>query len=100
MCDGHLRQISKLRIELTGIDIHPVYSAPYQTGPTMQHFAATEIDRMLRKEVIETVTTESTSTIVFAPRKDRPLRFCVDYHQSHAVIFRDSYPLQRMDNRF
>lgn len=63
----------------------------------MRQFAAPEIDRMLKEEVVEPVTAELASRIVFAPKKDGSLVFCVDYQKLNAVTVRNSYILWRMD---
>lgn len=48
---------------------------------------------MLAEEVLEHSTTEGASPIVFAPKKDGSLRFCIKCGKLNAVTIRDSYPL-------
>lgn len=52
---------------------------------------------MLREEVVEPVTTDWASPIVFALKKDGSLRLCIDYRKRNAVTVRDSSSLPRMD---
>lgn len=78
-------------------DIRPVYSALYCAGPTARRCSAKEILKMLRKEVIETANTELASLIVFEPKKDGSLKFCVDYCKLNAVTVKNSYPLSRTE---
>lgn len=52
---------------------------------------------MLLEEVIWLANTEYASPIVFVPRKDGTLRFCVGYRTLNAVAERDLYPLPGMD---
>lgn len=52
---------------------------------------------MIAVKVIDPVTTEWAAPIVFAPRKDDSLQFCVDYRKLDAVTIRDSYRHPRMD---
>lgn len=98
MWDGHLGRISvaKHRIDLMSGST-PVHSAPYRAGPKVREFQRTKINRMFEQEVLESVTTEWAAPIVFAPKKDGIMRFCVDYRRLNAIAQRDSYPIPRID---
>lgn len=52
---------------------------------------------MLRDDIIEQAVADWASLIVFAQKKDRSLRFFVDYRQLHTVNVRDLYLLPMMD---
>ena len=52
---------------------------------------------MLRAGVIEPAMPEWASPLVFVPKKDGNMQFCVDYWKLNAVTVRYSYPLPRMD---
>lgn len=99
MWDGRLGTIkaAKHRIELTPPNARPIHSVPYRAGPVARTFEKTEIDRLLRMDVIEPAQTEWASPIVFAPKKDGSLRFSVEYRKLNTVNVRDSYPIPRMD---
>jgi len=99
MWDGNLGTISavKHRIDLDPPDSQPVHSAPYRAGPATRQLEKNEIDKMLGMGVIEPAQTEWASPIVFAPKKDGAMRFCVDYRRLNAMTLRDSYPIPRMD---
>lgn len=56
-----------------------------------------ENDRMIQENVIKPETTEWASQIVFGPKKDRSLRFCVSYRKLNALAIQDSCLLTRMD---
>lgn len=45
------------------------------------------------------VQTERAILIVFAPKKDGTLHFCVNYRNLNAVSIRDSYLIRHMDER-
>lgn len=74
-----------------------MHSTPYKDGPTERQFAVTEIDGMLQEKVIDSATTEWASSILFTPKKNGSVRFCVDYRKLNAVTIRDLYLLPRMD---
>ena len=84
------------RIELLP-DSKPVHQPPYRAGPLQREMEKKEIDSMLAKGVIEPATTDWASPIVFVPKPDGSLRFCVDYRRLNALTIRDSYPIPRMD---
>ena len=98
MWDGHLGLIhaTKHRIELTA-EAKPVHQQPYRAGPTQREHEKKEVEKMLKAGVIEPSTSEWAAPVVFAPKKDGTLRFCVDYRRLNAVTLRDSYPIPRMD---
>lgn len=98
MWDGTLGTIKAAvhRIELEP-GSRPIHQQPYRAGPTQREHERREIDKMLKAGVIEPAKTEWASPIVFAPKKDGQLRFCIDYRRLNALTIRDSYPIPRMD---
>lgn len=44
-------------------------------------------------DFIEPATSERAALIVFAPKMDGSLRFCIDYRQLDEVTMEDSYPI-------
>ena len=76
----------------------PIQSMPYRQGPAMRTKAKAEIRKMRDAGVIEPATSEWASPIVLVPKKDRSLRFCVDYRRLNAKTIPDAYPLPRIDD--
>jgi hypothetical protein len=74
----------------------PVHCQPYRAGTKPRALESTEIQRMLKAEVIESATSEWASTIVLVAKPDGSTRFCVDYRRLNVTV-QDSYPLPRMD---
>ena len=75
----------------------PIYQAPYRPGPIAREKEKKGIDRMRRARFIEPTSAEWASPVVFVPKKDGTMLFCVDYCKLNPVTFRDYYPLPRMD---
>ncbi len=78
-------------------DAKPFKSPPFRAGPKMRELIQFEVDKQLKAGVIEPATSEWAAPVLFAPKKDGRLRFCVDYRKLNEMTVRDSYPLPRMD---
>lgn len=52
---------------------------------------------MLRMNVMETAQRQWVSSMMFAPKKDGSLGFCIDYRKMNSVTFQDAYQIPRMD---
>ncbi len=98
MWDGRIGtvNITKHRIELEP-GTKPVNQQPYRAGPRQRELELIEIRKILEQDIIEPATSEWAAPIVFAPKKDGSLRFCIDYRRLNAATKRDAYPIPRMD---
>jgi len=96
---GHLGSIkaTEHRIELKP-GSKPVRLNPYRMGPRTRKLINTQVDRMLKLEVIEPSQIEWASPVVLIPKPDGSPRFCIDYRQLNERTVRDSYLLPRMDD--
>lgn len=72
------------------------HQMPYRQGPEMRAVTQTHVEEQLRAGVIEPATSEWASPVVFAPKKDGKLRFCVDYRRLNLATVADTYPLPRL----
>lgn len=98
MWDGHLRQIltARHRFELMPKITRPVHSVSYWAGASSWQFAATEVDKMLKQNVIEPVMTEWVSPIFFAQGKRVRPAFLWKWNR---ITVQYSYYLPQMNER-
>ena len=47
--------------------------------------------------MIEPLNSDWAAPVLFAPKKDGRLRFCIDYRRLNEITVKDSYPIPRMD---
>lgn len=87
---------AKYCIELT-FGATSVFSTPYRAGPKAREVPHDETARMFKLEVIEPATAEWSARIVFAPKQDGTLCFCVNYRKVNTVTQRNLYAFPRMD---
>ena len=79
-------------------DAKPFRSAPYRSGPKTRELEEFELKKQLDAGVIEPTVSEWGAPVLFVPKKDGRLRFCVDYRKLNDMTLKDSYPLPRMDD--
>ena len=88
--------VTDMRIDLVP-DAKPFKSAPYRAGPKTRELEQAEVDKQLKAGVIEPAMSEWAAPVLFAPKKDGKLRFCIDYRKLDSMNIKDTYPLPRMD---
>jgi len=96
---GHLcsSEATEHRIELKP-GSKPVQLNPYLMGPRTGELIKAEVDRSLKREVLQRSQREWASPVVLIPQPDGSPRICIDYRQLNERSVRDSYPLPRMDD--
>ena len=79
MWDGQLGDLkaTEYRIQLAP-GSKPFHQAPYRAGPLQRQMEKKQIEKILEKGVIEPATKDWASPVVFAPKPDGSLRFCVE----------------------
>ncbi|MDY6929837.1 MAG: RNase H-like domain-containing protein [Pseudomonadota bacterium] len=72
----------------------PPRRLPVHKRPVVQE----EVEKMLRRGVIEPCDGPWSSPIVLVTKKDGTSRFCVDYRRLNAATVKDAYPLPRIED--
>ena len=99
--DMWLGKLGNINVTEHAIDLIPgarsFKSPPYRAGPKTRELEQFEITKQLKADVIEPAYSEWAAPVLFAPKKDGKLRFCIDYRKLNQASVKDSYPLPRMD---
>ena len=59
-----------------------------------------QIQELLDKDFIRSSTSPCHAPVLFAKKKDKTLRLCIDYRQLNKVTIKNRYPLPRIDDLF
>ena len=86
-----------------GIELHPGISismTPHRMAPVELQELRVQLQELLDKGLIRPSTSPWGSLILFAKKKDKTLRLCIDYRQLNRVTIKNQYPLPRIDDLF
>lgn len=81
-------------------DYPPVYSKQYAASNKDQEIKFQETQKLLERDHIEEPTSPWSSPIVLVKKKDKTMRFCIDYRRLNAITIKDASPLLRIDEIF
>ena len=59
-----------------------------------------QLQELLDKGFIKPSTSPWAAPVLFAKKKDKTLRLCIDYRQLNRVMIKNQYPLPRIDDLF
>ena len=86
------------------IELHPgtspISMIPHRLAPVELQELKVQIQGLLDKGFIRPRTLPWGAPILFANKKDKTLRLCVDYRQLNRVTIKNRYPLPRIDDFF
>ena len=87
-----------------GIELHPGISpismTPHRMAPVELHELRVQLQELLDKGFIRPSTSPWGAPILFAKKKDKTLRLCIDYRKLNRVTIKNWYPLSRIDDLF
>ena len=76
----------------------PVHQPPYKSAWKERELIQTQVQEMLKDDVIEPSTSPWAAPVVLVKKKDGGWRFCVDYRRLNSLTTRDVYPLPRIED--
>ena len=86
------------------IELHPSTSpisvTPHKMAPVELQELRAQIQELLDKGFIRPSTSPWGTPVLFAKKKDKTLRLCINYRQVNWVTIKNQYPLPRMDDLF
>ena len=87
-----------------GIDLlpgtSPISMTPHRMAPVELQELRVQLQELLDKGFIRPSTSPWGAPFLFAKKKDKTLRLCVDYRQLNRVTIKNRYPLPRIDDLF
>ena len=89
-------EVVKHRID-TG-ESPPIYQSARRIPFALRGLVDEMVEDMLHQNIIQTSHSPWASPVVLVKKKDRSMRFCVDYRRLNSVTKRDVHPLPRIDD--
>ena len=87
-----------------GIELHPgtspISMTLHRMAPVELKELRVQLQELLEKGFIRPSTSPWGSPVLFAKKKDKTLRPCIDYRQLNRVTIKNRYPLLRIDDLF
>ena len=87
-----------------GIELHPgtspISMTPHRMAPIELQELRVQLKELLDKGFIKPSTSPWGAPVLFAKKKDKTLRLCIDYRQLNRVTIKNRYPLPRIDDLF
>ena len=86
------------------IELHPgtspIFMTPHRMAPVELQELKVQLQELLDRGFIKPSTSPWGASILFAKKKDKTLRLCIDYWQLNRVMIKNRYPLPRIDDLF
>ena len=86
------------------IELHtgtsPISMTPHRMAPVELQELKVQLQELLDKSFIRPSTSLWGASVLFAKKKDKTLRLCIDYRQLNRITIKNRYPLPRIDDLF
>ena len=96
--------LSPQRVVDFGIELQPgtspISMTPHRMAPVELQELRVQLQELLDKGFIRPSTSPWGAPVLFAKKKDKTLRLCIDYRQLNRVTIKNRYPLPRIDYLF
>jgi hypothetical protein len=79
-------------------DAKPIRQRPYRMPFATREIVRKEIDAMLKFGVVRPSISDWASPIVLVPKKDKTIRFCVNYKKLNKVTRFNAYPMPKIED--
>ena len=73
---------------------------PHRMAPTKLQELKVQLQELSDMGFIRPNTLPCRAPVLFAKKKDKTLRLCIDYRQLNRVIIKNRYPLPKIDDLF
>ena len=87
-----------------GIELHPgtlpISMTPHRMTPVELQELRVQLQELSDKGFIRPSTSPWGAPVLFAKKKGKTLRLCIDYRQLNRVMIQNRYPLSRIDDLF
>ena len=83
-----------------GRDMSPISMTSHRMEPVELQELKVQMHELLDKGFIRSSTSLWGALILFAKKKNKTLRLCIDYRQLNRVMIKNRYPLPRIDDLF
>ena len=110
MCDyvdvfpDELPGLPPQRVVDFGIELHPgtspISMTPHRMAPVELQELRVQLKELPDKGFIRPSTSPWGAPVLFAKKKGKTLRLCIDYRQLNKVTIKNRYPLPRIDDLF
>ena len=78
----------------------PISMTPHRMAPVELQELKVQLQELLDRGFIRPSTSPWGASVLFAKKKDKTLRLCIDYRQLNRVMIKNWYPLPRIDDLF